>query len=279
MREGPEAFFARHGGGSRNPALIRETLAALRDPACSAADLVQVLEKDPGVSSKLLKAANSAFFGTPKSITSLKAAVVRLGNHNVSRIALSVSLGASGGGIGSGFWKHSVSVGMLARHIAAFTGRFTRQDEEEFFSMGLLHDLGVLIEMDSPDFARLAESLSTGSLTLSEAESRVFGFDHESLGRIAAEAWNFPGDLVDAIAFHHHPEESRDFYRKVVIVHLADLVCHGFHIVNMPGEAAPPTQEAYLQEAGLPVEQLMLFGDWLSARKAEIDAFGDLMGS
>ena len=275
----PEAFFAAHGGMPKNPVLIRETLAVLRDPACSAADLTEVLEREPAISSKVLKAANSAFFGTPKSITSLKAAIVRLGNHNISRIALSASLGAHGGGHWTDFWKHSISVAMLSRHIGQFTGAYTKQEEEELFSMGLLHDLGVMIEMDSGEFSRVGLTLKTGPLSLSEAENLVFGFDHGRIGRLVAERWNFPADLVDAIACHHQPESSKDFYRKVIIIHLADLVSHGFQIINVPGESPPPTQEAYLQEFNLPVEQLVLFGEWLLAQKEEIDAFGGLMGS
>ncbi|MDB5049687.1 MAG: metal dependent phosphohydrolase [Fibrobacteres bacterium] len=275
----PEAFFARHGGVPKNPALIRQTLTVLRDPSCSAADLVQVLEKEPAISSKVLKAANSVFFGTPKSITSLKAAIVRLGNHNISRIALSASLGATGGSHWNDFWRHSISVAMLARHIGQFTGAYTKQEEEELFSMGLLHDLGVMIEMDSGEFQRVGLTLKTGPVTLSEAENLVFGFDHGRIGRLVAERWNFPADLVDAIACHHQPEASKDFYRKVIVIHLADLVSHAFQITNVPGESAPPTQEAYLEEFNLPVEQLVIFGEWLLSQKEEIDAFGDLMGS
>ncbi len=274
----PEAFFARHGGVPKNPVLIRETLAVLRDPACSAADLVHVLEKEPAISSKVLRAANSVFYGTPRAITSLKAAIVRLGNHNISRIALSASLSATGGAHWGGFWRHSISVGLLARHIGQFTGAYTKQEEEELFSMGLLHDLGAMIELDSGEFKRIEETLKLGTMTLSEAENMVFGFDHGRLGRMVAEQWNFPGDLVDAIACHHQPETSKDFYKKSIVIHLADLVCHGFHLVSIPGEAAPPTQESYLQEFNLPIEQLILFGEWLQGQKDEIDAFGDLMG-
>ncbi len=275
----PEAFFSRHGAALKNPILIRETLTVLRDPACSASDLVQILEKEPGVSSKVLKAANSVFFGTPKSITSLKAAIVRLGNHNISRIALSTSLGASGSPKWAAFWKHSIGTAMLARHISQYLGDQTSQEHEEHFSMGLLHDLGVLIELGSGEFPRVEQTLRVGPLNLSEAENMVFGFDHCRLGRVVAERWNFPGDLVDAIAYHHQPEVSKDFYKKVCITHLADLICHGFHMTSLPGEAPPPTQETYLQDLNMPVEQLMLFGDWLLQQKTEIDAFGDLMGS
>jgi HD-like signal output (HDOD) protein len=273
----PEAFFKNHGGVPKNPVLIRETLTVLRDPTCAATDLVAVLEKEPAISSKVLKAANSVFFGTPKSITSLKAAIVRLGNHNISRIALSASLAGSTEGPWGDFWKHSISVAMLARHIGGFTGAYSKQEEEELFSMGLLHDLGAMIAMDSGEFPRVAQTLHAGGHTLTEAENLVFGFDHGRLGRHVAEQWNFPGDLVDAIAFHHQPELSKDFYRKAIVIHLADLVSHGFQFTNIPGEAPPATQESYLQEFNMPVEQLVIFGEWLLSQKDEIEAFGDMM--
>ena len=280
----PEAFFEKHGAALKNPTLIRETLMVLRNPDCSAAELVGVLEKDPGIASKVLKAANSVFFGTPKSITSLKAAIVRLGNHNITRIALSSSLGASGSAEWANFWKHSIATGMLCRHIAEYLGNYSSQEQEELFSMGLLHDLGVLIELGSGEFKGMEKVLSENAQAenpqpISNLEKDIFGFDHGELGMHVAVKWNFPQDLVHAIAYHHTPEASKDFYRKVCIVHFANLVCHGFHISSFPDEAEPPTSEAYLQELNLPLEQLVLFGDWLLKQKPEIDAFGSLMGS
>jgi putative nucleotidyltransferase with HDIG domain len=274
----PEAFFARYGAAHRNPVLIRETLAVLRDPACAASDLVKVLEKEPGVSTKVLKAANSAFFGTPRAITSLRAAIVRLGNQNVSRFAMAAALGAAGGAGWVEYWKHSIAVASLSRHIANFLGGYTRQEEDELFTMGLLHDLGVMIEIGSGRFPDVEERLRRAPASLEEAEREVFGFDHSALGRFAAEQWNFPADLVDAIACHHRPEASKEFYPKVCVIHLADLVCHGFQLLNARDEAPPPTQEAYFQDLNLPLEQLVLFGDWLTAQKPEIESYGELMG-
>lgn len=275
----PELFFERHGKVQKNPALVRETLAVLRDPACSAADLVDILEKDPGISSRILKAANSAFFGTPRSITSLKGAVVRLGNHNAARLALSAALGAAGGGPWGGFWKHSIAVAMLSRHIGAFLKAFTRQEEEELFTMGLLHDLGLMVELASGRFGRVEAGLKREPMPLESAERAAFGFDHEQLGRVAADRWNFPADLAAAMSCHHRPEASPAFQRKATVVHLANLVAHGYRFPSVPGCEPPGTRESYLQEASLPVEQLVLFGDWLLERREEIEATGDLLAA
>lgn len=274
----PDSFFERHGKLQRNPVLIRETLAVLRDPACAAADLVAILEKEPGVSSRILKAANSPFYGTPKTITSLKAAVVRLGNHNVSRFALASAFGASGGPAWSIFWRHSTAVALLSRHMGAFLKTFSRQEQEELFTMGLLHDFGVMLELASGRFGEVEARLAAEASTLEEAERAVFGFDHGDLGHVAAAAWNFPSDLAAAMAFHARPEAVPETARKTVLVHLANLVAHGFRLPAVEGCAGPETREDYLELAGLPVEQLMLFGDWLLERKAELDAVGEILG-
>lgn len=275
----PELFFERHGKVQKNPVLIRETLAILRDPSCAAADLVAILEKEPGVSSRILKAANSAYYGTPKSITSLKGAVVRLGNHNVARFALSSAFGASGSGPWAVFWKHSTAVAMLSRHIGGFLGTFTRQEEDELFTMGLLHDLGVMVEISSGRFGEVEARLKLQTTSLEEAERAVFGFDHEELGRQASGQWNFPPDLAAAMSCHHHPEASPEFQGKTTVIHLANLVAHGFRFPSVAGCEPPSTRETYLQEANLPVEQLVKFGEWLLERKEEIDAAGDIMAT
>lgn len=275
----PEAFFDRHGEVRKNPVLVRETLAVLRDPACAASDLVGILEKEPGVSSRILKAANSAFYGTPKTITSLKAAVVRLGNHNVARFALSSALGASTGPAWAGFWRHSTAVALLSRHMGAFLKAFSRQEEEELFTMGLLHDLGLMLELASGRFPEVEARLRLAPVPLEEAERAVFGFDHGDLGRLAADRWNFPSDLAAAMSHHARPEAAPDAARKTVLVHLANLVAHGYRFPAVEGCAPPDTREEYLELAGLPVEQLVLFGDWLLAQKPELDAVAALMSS
>ncbi len=270
----PEQFFELHESQFKNPVLISETLQVLRDPMCSAETLVKSLEKEPALCSRVLKTANSALFGTPRTISSLKAAIVRLGNQNVAQLALAATLTEPPSPKWTLFWRHSYAVALLSRHIARSYRTYSRQEEEEFFSMGLLHDLGVLFIIASGEFPRVENELESGALTLEKAEEKVFGFNHAQLGEVIASRWNFPGDLRHAIADHHHPESSGDYYRKTVIVHIANLICHGFRLTIHPKAAEPETDELYLQEANLPVEQLVLFGEWLLGQEAEIDAFG-----
>ncbi len=270
------AFLEKHGDSFKNPVLVRETLSVLRDPTCSAQNLVAILEKEPGLSSRVLKAANSALFGMPKSITSLKAAVVRLGNQNVARLALAAGLTPAPSPHWAGFWRHSVAVAALCRHMAAFTGEYDALEQEEFFSMGLLHDLGVLVEIASGRFDPVVAGLAAHP-ALETAESGVFGFGHTELGAILADRWNFPGELKAAIAWHHRPLEAGDYLKPALLVHLADLVTHGFGLALHPEEGPPPTEEAYLAEAALPVEQLVLFGEWLQTQRTDIDALGSAL--
>jgi len=130
----PEAFFARHGGVPKNPVLIRETLSVLRDPACSAADLVEILEREPAISSKCSRPP-TRFSSAPQIHHLAQSGHRAPGNHNISRIALSASLGATGGGQWTDFWRPLHLRGHVGRHIGQFTGAYTKQEEEELFSM------------------------------------------------------------------------------------------------------------------------------------------------
>ncbi len=274
----PQAFFEKYGGQHfRNPVLVEKTMGVLRDPGCSAQVLVQVLEREPGISSKVIKTANSAFFGAPRTISSLKAAVVRVGNQNIARLTLAAALTPTRSPLWSGFWRHSIAVALLSRHISRFLKNYGPHEQEEFFTMGLLHDVGVLVMLLSGEYGAVDAQLNAESLPLDEAERRVFGFDHATLGRHIAERWNFPSDLVHAIAHHHQPENSREFYHRTIIIHLADLTASGFRFGMHAKELPPPTSEAYLQDVHLPVEQLVIFGEWLLEQKGEIDAFGEAL--
>ncbi len=276
----PEAFFEKHEKGFTHPSVINESLKILRNPTCSAESLSVFLERDPGLSSRILKLANSALFGTPKAISSLKAAIIRLGNQNIARLVLALSLTSKAGAAKpqwQRFWKHSVSVAMLSRHIAQFLNKYNRQEQDEFFSMGLLHDLGLLIELASGSLEPVFKRIEKDACGILVAEREILGFDHCQLGAVIAERWNFPGDLRNAITCHHDPDNSGDFIQKVIVIHLANLICHGFKVNICAGENPPETKERYLEIVQLPVEQLIIFGSWLSDQQESIDAFGSAM--
>jgi putative nucleotidyltransferase with HDIG domain len=271
----PGAFFDAFGRDFRNPILIEQSLAILKDPTCSAQALVQVLEKEPGITSKVLKTANSAFFGAPRSISSLKAAIVRIGNQNIARLVLAAALTPKPSPLWAGFWRHSVAVAMLSRHMAGFLKIYGPLEQEEFFTMGLLHDVGILIMLMSGEYPAVEAQLNSEPLTLDEAERRVFGFDHAALGKVIADKWNFPSDLVNTISHHHEPDKAGDYTSRVILVHLADIIAQGFRFGVHPRELPPPTNEVFLNTVLIPVEQLVIFGEWLVTHRAEIESFGD----
>ncbi len=268
-----EAFVQKYLDGFRNPVLIAKTLEVLRDPVCSAQSLVAVLEREPGLTSRVLKSANSALFGMPRSVASLKAAVVRLGNQNVARLALAAGLTPGPSPAWAGYWSHSLAVGLLARHMAGFLGK-PPPEQEEFFSMGLLHDLGILLEIAGGVFPAVDQALQVSPAAISDVENRVLGFTHGEAGALLARQWNFPEELTQVIAHHHDPEAAGDYAAAAALIHLSDLVCHGFQLSLSDHEGPPPTSEAHLERLCIPLEQLVLFGEWLEERKAEIAALG-----
>ena len=233
----PEAFFARHGGRAQEP----RPHPARPWPCCATPPARRPTwwpswKRSPAISSKVLKAANSAFYGTPKSITSLKAAIVRLGNHNVARIALSASLGAVGGGRLGRLLEAIPFPWPCSRATSAGSrARYTRQEEEELFSMGLLHDLGAMVELDS----RRIRARGGRPSSSSSADPRPRPRTWCSASITAAwAAWSRSCGTSPAISSTPSPattsRNSKDFYRKAIVIHLADLVCHGFHSPGHP---------------------------------------------
>ncbi len=171
------------------------------DETTSAADLAAVIEKDPSLTVRLLKLANSAFFGGDRGVTSLKQAVVKVGFQRLRVMALSLSLretfpmGRRGGMDYERFWRTSLYRALLARSLARHTSLC---HPEEAFVAGLILEIGLLVFHDihmggHPDAICPVdpEELETSI----PWERRTFGVDHRAIGEAALRYWRFPESL------------------------------------------------------------------------------------
>ncbi|MEW5947513.1 MAG: HDOD domain-containing protein [bacterium] len=211
------------------PSVVSEIVKIVDSPTTSASDLTKAISIDQALSAKVLKLVNSAFYGFPKKIETLTHAIVILGFNTVRSLALSISVldffsrrGARQQLNYVGFWQHSIGCSILARVIAkqAFPSI-----AEESFVAGLLHDIGILIndQFFPSDFSKALDLMKEQNLHLYKAEQNVLGFNHASVGRMLAEKWNLPDALLYAIAYHHDPLPSRDFYPITATIHAANV--------------------------------------------------------
>lgn len=231
------------------------TLAAIRqeiqetvsDPLSSIDDLSFVIQQDANISARLLRIANSSFYGSPNTIDTISEAISLIGTfylHDLVSATMVVDffkdLSPDFVDMES-FWKHSVGCAIAARTLA---DSCQRTNPERCFIAGLLHDIGrLVIYLQLPGAAREIFRLhsETGRPML-ELEIEVLGFDHARLGGELLRFWNFPVTLVEAVEFHHDPRVGPDSPPESSVVNVADTIAHALEMGNSGDLGVPPFQ-------------------------------------
>ena len=196
------------------PKSVQRILELTRDVNCTAKDLVQVIDKDPVVTVKILRVVNSAYYSLPKQITSINHALVYLGFNTIKNLALSIAaIGMlpkdnAAGFDGQQYLLHSLATASIAKQLAA---RVDDADPMDCFIAGLLHDFGkVVFAQFMPTDFRLALDISKETQTsLATALRRVIGADHAVVGAMLVEKWRFAPNLIETIR-HQHPDDLKD---------------------------------------------------------------------
>lgn len=181
------------------PAVYERVMSCLRESGTSIRELARAIEHDPGLTSTLLKAANSAFFGARNTVTTLPRACTLLGVEILTGLVLNHGIASTHahlfrpGGRLAWLPDHSFRVGALARSIALGEG-LPLEDAERAFLCGLLHDIGKLV-------FELMPHASTGARPASDALPDI---DHAHAGGYLLALWGFPDAIVEAVTLHHH---------------------------------------------------------------------------
>lgn len=224
-------------------AVVSEVLQLTASPEVAPAAVAQVIERDPVVCARLLRVANSPYFGSARGIGSVRHAVAFLGLEMVRALVVSAAVMEAlrpakplAGIPLDAFWEHSSAVAVLARRVATSEVPALR---DEAFVAGLLHDIGSLIlACSSPERYRLV--LDTGAKTqwpIVAIEPDVFGMNHAHVGGAAARHWGLPHSLVNAIQHHHAPGQALRFGDLASVVHVADAAAQSMGVAGF--ETAP----------------------------------------
>lgn len=212
------------------PATTMKIIRLMNDASSTAGQVADVMETDQALTARVLRVANSAYYGLPRRVATARDAVVLLGHNTLRSLIFTASVSgilgrkATGYALGEGeLWKHSMGVANGCRLIAR---RNHRGLAEEAYVAGLLHDIGkiVLEQFLREEFANTMEVANAKSLTFDQAEREIFGLDHAQVGGLLAERWQLPPDFVSAIRHHHSPLEAKDALVITAIVHIADLI-------------------------------------------------------
>jgi HD-like signal output (HDOD) protein len=241
--------------GSYAPVLDEiETL--LDSPECSLATLGEAIEKEPDLTVRLLRMANSSFYGFSSRVATVSEAISLIGIQQVQDLILASAIISQFKGMAAefvsveSFWQHSLACGIGSRTIA-MEKRLPKADK--FFIAGLLHDMGRLIlYCRAPQSAqKVFELYHNEKILLTEAEKRVLGFDHQQIAGAVLQLWKFPHNIVQAVACHHNPESSQSARVEASVVHLADHLVNAMQIGSSGERFVPPLDMRAWETLGL----------------------------
>ncbi|MDR1375177.1 MAG: HDOD domain-containing protein [Treponema sp.] len=234
------------------PTTVAKVLEVCNNPQTSPADLNHVISLDPVLVGRVLKLINSAYYGLGQQVTNLVRAIIMLGINTVKNLALSTAVL---GNLSSkkdlqglnmeGFWRHSLCVGVSAKILAKIRGVDVKQTEE-YFTAGLLHDIGKipLNAVLSRDYMLTVSSADRERISLYKAEDASLKTNHCTVGGMVVKAWRLEGAVGDTIINHHsyaaYEGSHRDVLFSVAVANrFASVLEIGFSGDRYPEKADP----------------------------------------
>lgn len=212
------------------PMVIHKVLSLVEDPEASLKDLVAVVERDSAITANLLQTVNSAQMGLPVKVDSVQQAVAMLGLQKVVEMVLSQNLSANlnrsqrGYGLAKGaLWQQSLAVAMVARTLARQRDLMSLP---AIYTAALLKDIGkvVLHEYVADQIKAIQQLVAENGMSFVEAEKKVLGMDHTSLGGVIAKQWHFSPHMIYMIENHHLTIPASRNDPATATLYLADMV-------------------------------------------------------
>ncbi|MEI7474630.1 MAG: HDOD domain-containing protein [bacterium] len=215
------------------PEVVTRVMELVQDPNSSAAQLSRVISHDPGLTSRVLRLVNSAYYGFPKQISSIQHAIMILGFTTMRGLVLSSSIFKIFAQKTDGivfldykkFWKHSLVTAIASKEVAKF---LYFQQDDDIFSAAILHDIGKII-LDQYDHENYINVLKTPLQNrfleqVIPVEEEFCGVNHCDVGNMVAETWNLPESISNVVMYHHDPLKAGKFVFLTSMVYIANLI-------------------------------------------------------
>lgn len=229
------------------PGVVAELIRSLEKEAVSVDELVEGIASDQALAARVLRVANSPFYGIQQRVAHIHDAIVVLGFQAVGSLVLAASITGyfvppQGSGIDPAvFWRHGIGTGLCARALAHKCGL----DAETGFTAGLLHDIGqlLLVTRHPRQYAEVLAWRDANDCPMRDAERSVLGFDHAQAGEMVTRRWRFPPGIVQAVAHHHEPGRA-ETPGYADLAHVADALAHAMNLARDARALVPPIDAA-----------------------------------
>ena len=217
------------------PEVVMRITSMVDDPKVRISDIGAVIAQDPAITAKVLRIANSAFYGLGSKVISPEQAATVIGGRSLRNIALQASVIGRFEHLGRQFefdlnemWVHSVFTAQLCQELARRAPNPCGLGPEEFYTCGLLHDVGkaVLLESLREEYVAVHQAAKASGEALHLAEERMLSLTHFEVGALVAQRWQFPEPVSHAIRYHHGPRDEVLSHPATAVVALCDQLAY-----------------------------------------------------
>jgi len=205
------------------PRSIAELMAEMNSEEPNPKKVGDLIAQDPSLTTRVLRLSNSAFFRASRKIGDVNEAVAMLGMTHVRSLIMAAALASSFKDIPGvdmkQFWRYSIRVADISRSLAGLQ----RQNQGTAFTAGLIHAIGILVmHIAMPDaVGPLDMATPPFDLNRGAAEKALFGYTYADVGAGMAEKWQFPPEMVSALANQLEPFEGDAYDPLGGVLHLA----------------------------------------------------------
>lgn len=213
-------------------------LALTNNKDANIREIAALIEKNPELSSRILKIANSGFYGFRSKIENVSHAIVLLGWNAIKMISVSSSLLTRMCATDRRLFNHSMRTAQIARFIATEANFYK---VEEIAVVGLLHDFGqVVLALFYPEGNAMVRQYATGSgVPIHIAEREILGVEHGEVGGWVLEEWKLPQNITESVERHHSFEPEAYHARKTAVIHIADVLAFAVDYTGPSWEKVP----------------------------------------
>jgi putative nucleotidyltransferase with HDIG domain len=253
------------------PIVFTQIQNILNNPNASALDIASILQEDAGISAKVLRLTNSAYYGLTRTVESIRQAVVIIGLDAVKNLVLTASVFEMFSKkqidpeFQDYFWRHSLATAFGARMLARNLNGASGFDAESGFSAGLLHDIGkMVISVYMPDERDRIKNLKSLRPNVSDhvVEGEILGYNHTQVGAVLGDKWQLPDKLVEAIEYHHYPQAAPNQQNKLPhLIHVTNYLAKLTFDTEPDEKTVPfelPKEEA-MEALGISDQDIMAF--------------------